>query len=70
MRGDGHTAYLNGSPCVDAAVEAYLEDGRLPAAGTVCRQQLPFEAPQLQRGAARKRAQVVVPRIRALMGAR
>jgi pimeloyl-ACP methyl ester carboxylesterase len=70
MRGDGHTAYLNGSPCVDAAVEAYLEHRRLPSEGTVCRQQLPFEAPQLQQGAARKRAQLVVPHVRPLMAAR
>jgi hypothetical protein len=43
MRGDGHTAYGGNSPCIDAAVEAYLEDLTLPAAGTVCRQQVPFE---------------------------
>jgi len=44
MRGDGHTAYANGSPCIDAAVEAYLEQRALPAAGTVCRQDVPFAA--------------------------
>jgi pimeloyl-ACP methyl ester carboxylesterase len=33
--GEGHTAYGQ-SPCVDAAVEAYLLDGTLPPAGTVC----------------------------------
>jgi pimeloyl-ACP methyl ester carboxylesterase len=46
MRGDGHTAYGGNSPCIDAAVNAYLLDGTLPAAGTVCRQQVPFEQPQ------------------------
>jgi pimeloyl-ACP methyl ester carboxylesterase len=55
MRGDGHTAYVNGSPCIDAAVDAYLESGTLPAQGTVCRQEVAFEAPQL-RGLARRRA--------------
>ena len=36
-RGDGHTAYGNGSRCVDDAVTGYLLTGTLPAAGTVCR---------------------------------
>jgi pimeloyl-ACP methyl ester carboxylesterase len=44
MRGDGHTAYYGNSPCIDAAVDAYLEDLTLPAPGTVCRQEVPFEA--------------------------
>ena len=44
MRGDGHTAYGGNSPCIDVAVDAYLEDGTLPAPGTVCRQEVPFEA--------------------------
>jgi pimeloyl-ACP methyl ester carboxylesterase len=34
---DGHGAYLRGSACVDAAVDRYLIEGALPAAGTVCR---------------------------------
>lgn len=55
MRGDGHTAYGGNSPCIDAAVDAYLEEGTLPDEGTVCRQQVAFEAPQL-RGLARARA--------------
>lgn len=46
MRGDGHTAYGGNSPCIDAAVDAYLEDGTLPAEGTACRQEVPFEQPQ------------------------
>ena len=44
MRGDGHTAYWGNSPCIDAAVDAYLENLTLPAPGTVCRQEVPFEA--------------------------
>lgn len=36
-RGDGHTAYGGNSPCIDAAVNAYLLTGTPPAAGTVCR---------------------------------
>jgi hypothetical protein len=34
--GDGHTAYTSGSRCIDAAVDAYLLRGELPAEGTVC----------------------------------
>lgn len=45
MRGDGHTAYGGNSTCIDAAVEAYLNDLTLPPAGTVCRQEVPFESP-------------------------
>ena len=36
-RGDGHTAYGSGSSCIERAVDAYLIDGRLPPAGTICR---------------------------------
>ena len=35
--GDGHTAYRLGSGCVDKAVDRYLLEGKLPAAGTRCR---------------------------------
>jgi pimeloyl-ACP methyl ester carboxylesterase len=43
MRGDGHTAYFGGnSRCIDRAVEAYLNAGVVPPAGTVCAQQVPF----------------------------
>jgi pimeloyl-ACP methyl ester carboxylesterase len=45
MRGDGHTAYGGNSACIDAAVDAYLEELTLPAEGTVCRQEVPFEQP-------------------------
>jgi pimeloyl-ACP methyl ester carboxylesterase len=34
--GDGHTAYRRGSACIDRAVDAYLLQGTLPAAGLVC----------------------------------
>jgi pimeloyl-ACP methyl ester carboxylesterase len=34
--GDGHTAYSNGSSCVDDAVERYFIAGRAPEDGTVC----------------------------------
>jgi pimeloyl-ACP methyl ester carboxylesterase len=46
MRGDGHTAYGGNSACIDNAVNAYLLNGTLPAEGTVCRQEVPFEQPQ------------------------
>ncbi|QEC46977.1 alpha/beta hydrolase [Baekduia soli] len=52
MLGDGHTAYGGNSPCIDSAVEGYLFDGTLPAAGTTCRQDVPFAQPQPQAQAA------------------
>lgn len=35
--GGGHTSYASGNACVDDTVDAYLNAGRLPAKGTVCR---------------------------------
>ncbi len=35
--GDGHTGYHEGNACIDAAVDAYLIDGTVPKAGTVCK---------------------------------
>ena len=43
MRGDGHTAYGGESACIDAAVEAYVNTLTLPAEGTSCTQDTPFE---------------------------
>lgn len=34
--GEGHTAYMAGSDCVDDAVEGYLIDGKMPEEGLVC----------------------------------
>jgi pimeloyl-ACP methyl ester carboxylesterase len=34
--GDGHTAYVRGSTCIDEAVNRYLLLGTVPAKGTVC----------------------------------
>ena len=34
--GDGHTAYMMGSPCIDTAVNNYLIHGATPHSGTVC----------------------------------
>jgi pimeloyl-ACP methyl ester carboxylesterase len=45
MRGDGHTAYPGESSCIDTAAEAYVNELTLPAKGTVCRQEVQFEAP-------------------------
>jgi pimeloyl-ACP methyl ester carboxylesterase len=59
MRGDGHTAYGGNSACIDEAVDAYLEDGAVPASGTTCRQTVPFEAAAVS---ARSRAARVVIR--------
>jgi pimeloyl-ACP methyl ester carboxylesterase len=38
MNGDGHTAYLRGSTCIDSAIDAYYLNGTVPAAGLVCQQ--------------------------------
>lgn len=35
--GDGHTAYREGSACIDEAVDAFILDGALPEPGTECR---------------------------------
>ncbi|MBW5485022.1 alpha/beta hydrolase [Streptomyces bambusae] len=35
--GEGHGAYNSGDRCVKAAVDAYLLDGKVPGAGTVCK---------------------------------
>jgi pimeloyl-ACP methyl ester carboxylesterase len=35
--GEGHTSYMQGSSCVDAAVDAYLISLQAPPNGTVCR---------------------------------
>lgn len=35
--GEGHTAYLRGSSCVDGAIDAYLLDGVLPGNDATCR---------------------------------
>ncbi|WP_418959008.1 alpha/beta hydrolase [Streptomyces tritici] len=36
-QGEGHGAYTSGSACVKRTTDAYLLNGRVPAAGTVCR---------------------------------
>jgi hypothetical protein len=46
--GDGHTAHGGNSPCIDAAVDTYLNQGTVPAAGTACKQEVPFEPLQLR----------------------
>jgi pimeloyl-ACP methyl ester carboxylesterase len=35
--GDGHTAYASGDGCIDNFVDDYLDSGKLPAKGTVCK---------------------------------
>lgn len=55
MRGDGHTAYLSGSPdCIDPAVENYLVNRVLPPPGTKCKQDVPFTAPEEEAALRRK----------------
>ena len=45
MNGDGHTAYLNGSECIDNAIVTYIVNLDLPPAGTQCDQNVPFPLP-------------------------
>jgi pimeloyl-ACP methyl ester carboxylesterase len=47
MRGDGHTAYFNGSDCIDHAVNTYVITLALPSRNTVCRQDVPFPLPEM-----------------------
>jgi hypothetical protein len=35
--GDGHTAYMRGSKCIDDEIENYLVDGIVPLENIVCR---------------------------------
>jgi pimeloyl-ACP methyl ester carboxylesterase len=35
-KGEGHTSYMEGSTCVDAAVDAYLINLTVPRNGTIC----------------------------------
>ena len=37
LDGDGHTAYLQGNPCITQATDRYLVTTEPPKAGTVCR---------------------------------
>jgi hypothetical protein len=72
MRGDGHTAYQNGSPeCIDPAVENYLINRVLPPSGTRCRQEVPFTKPEEQaaarRGGAQQRIRQVRPHVRPIV---
>ncbi|HEY7003023.1 MAG TPA: alpha/beta hydrolase [Gaiellaceae bacterium] len=55
MRGDGHTAYGGNSPCIDRAVNAYIETLVLPPKGKVCRQEVPFN-PAAAKVSAREKA--------------
>ena len=64
MWGDGHTAYGGNSPCIDAAVDAYLENGVVPAEGTACDQEVPFTAPEASADAFAPEATPEFPLIR------
>jgi pimeloyl-ACP methyl ester carboxylesterase len=56
MVGDGHTAFLNYSSCVQKAVTAYLETLVLPDEGTKCGQDLDLALSAEDRRRARSRA--------------
>jgi hypothetical protein len=34
--GDGHTAYMRGSECIDNEIENYLVKGIIPSLGIIC----------------------------------
>jgi hypothetical protein len=34
--GDGHTAYMRGSKCIDDEIENYLVDGIVPSKNIIC----------------------------------
>ena len=34
--GDGHTAYMRGSECIDKEIENYLVDGTVPVKNIIC----------------------------------
>ncbi|HYX93711.1 MAG TPA: alpha/beta hydrolase [Geodermatophilus sp.] len=62
MEGDGHTAYGRNSACIDAATDAYLIAGTLPAEGTVCQQETPFVgAAQVPAGSAAATQRLAAP---------
>jgi len=42
-KGEGHGAYNSGDKCVQAAVNSYLLDGKVPPADTVCTKASPRE---------------------------
>ena len=72
MVGDGHTAYGNGSDCIDRAIEAYVNTLALPALGTKCRQDVPFAQPQVARtqsptSGTRRAMRRVAPQVRQLL---
>lgn len=43
--GDGHTAYMEGSSCINAAVDGYLVSLRVPRSGMICRLPAPSREP-------------------------
>jgi pimeloyl-ACP methyl ester carboxylesterase len=64
MNGDGHTAYGGNSACIDTIVEAYVNDGTLPAPDTQCQQDVGFAAPQAQTRAPSAPVDGIRPRVK------
>jgi pimeloyl-ACP methyl ester carboxylesterase len=64
MKGDGHTAYQNGSDCIDLAVEDYLINKVLTPPGTKCQQDVPFEQPTAAAKQRSAKAQKTIRQIR------
>jgi hypothetical protein len=42
FNGDGHTAYLSGSECIDQIVDDFWLAGTVPANGKICQPDYPF----------------------------
>ena len=61
MNGDGHTAYGANSPCINAAINAYVIKRTLPPKNTVCQQEVAFPPPPQARRSSRA-ARAYVPR--------
>jgi pimeloyl-ACP methyl ester carboxylesterase len=65
MRGDNHTAYQGNSACIDENVEGYLINLDVPPPHTVCKQDVPFEAPAAAQAAAKSLSRSARRQVRA-----
>jgi len=45
FNGDGHTAYMSGSSCINTLVDDFMVKGTLPKVGTVCQPNNPLVSP-------------------------
>jgi hypothetical protein len=45
FNGDGHTAYMSGSKCINTIVDTFIMEGVLPQDGTICQPNNPLVSP-------------------------